>query len=56
MGKSGGRKKKSGGVKPESGDNPIPNANGGVDLDSSIFLRRAHELKEEGNKRFQSKD
>ena len=56
MGKSGGRKKKSGGVKPESGDYPIPNANGGVDLDSSIFLRRAHELKEEGNKRFQSKD
>uniref|UniRef100_A0A5B7AA46 Putative receptor kinase n=1 Tax=Davidia involucrata TaxID=16924 RepID=A0A5B7AA46_DAVIN len=62
MGKSGGRKKK-GGVNQNqvSGDNnpipiPIPNANGGVDLDSSIFLKRAHELKEEGNKRFQAKD
>ncbi|CAN6479072.1 unnamed protein product [Victoria cruziana] len=28
----------------------------GVDFDSSIFLKRAHELKEEGNRRFQSKD
>ncbi|KAF3776923.1 Tetratricopeptide repeat protein 1 [Nymphaea thermarum] len=28
----------------------------GVDLDSSVFLKRAHELKEEGNRRFQSKD
>lgn len=59
MGKSGGRKKKSGGVKAELGDNPInpvPNANGVVDLDSSIFLKRAHELKEEGNRRFQLKD
>ncbi|XP_059663031.1 protein CLMP1 [Cornus florida] len=59
MGKSGGRKKK-GGVNQNqvSGDNnPIRNANGGVDLDSSsIFLKRAHELKEEGNRRFQAKD
>ncbi|KAA8515564.1 hypothetical protein F0562_018825 [Nyssa sinensis] len=58
MGKSGGRKKK-GGVNQNqvSGDNnPIPNANGGVNLDSSIFLKRAYELKEEGNKRFQAKD
>ncbi|KAL8045998.1 hypothetical protein ABFX02_08G150600 [Erythranthe guttata] len=72
MGKSGGRKKKSGGsatVNPTQTpatttvvDNhsspapPPPVANGGVNLDSSAFLKRAHELKEEGNKRFQSKD
>ena len=58
MGKSGGRKKK-GGVNQNhvSGDsNPVPNVNGGVDLNSSIFLKRANELKEEGNKRFQAKD
>ncbi|PSS10397.1 HSP-interacting protein [Actinidia chinensis var. chinensis] len=59
MGKSGGKKKK-GGVNQNqvsgSNNNPIPNANGGVDLDSSIFLKRAHELKEEGNRRFQAKD
>ena len=55
MGKSGARKKK-GGANQVSGDNSTPNANGGVDLDSSIFLKRAHELKEEGNKRFQNKD
>lgn len=57
MGKSGGRKKK-GGSNQVSGDNnsTTPSANGGVDLDSSIFLKRAHELKEEGNKRFQNKD
>lgn len=62
MGKSGGRKKKaaaaaaanqaSGGDKPS----PPPVANGGVTLDSSVFLKRAHELKEEGNRRFQAKD
>lgn len=64
MGKSGGRKKKgSGGSNQVSlGDSVIsnstitPNANGGVDFDSSIFLKRAHELKEEGNRRFQNKD
>lgn len=55
MGKSGGRKKK-GGANQVSGDNSSPNANGGVDSDSSVFLKRAHELKEEGNKRFQNKD
>ncbi|KAF7840578.1 protein CLMP1 [Senna tora] len=55
MGKSGGRKKK-GGSSHVNIDNSAPSANGGVDLDSSIFLKRAHELKEEGNKRFQNKD
>ncbi|XP_057499083.1 protein CLMP1-like [Actinidia eriantha] len=63
MGKSGGKKKK-GGVNQNQKQNqvsgannsPIPNTNGGVDLDSSIFLKRAHELKEEGNRRFQAKD
>ena len=59
MGKSGGRKKK-GGSNQVSVDNNSSNttahANGGVDLDSSIFLKRAHELKEEGNKKFQNKD
>ncbi|CAK7351557.1 unnamed protein product [Dovyalis caffra] len=66
MGKSGGRKKKGSGAGANqalSGENngnsnskASPNANGGIDLDSSIFLKRAHELKEEGNKRFQNKD
>ncbi|EEF43800.1 heat shock protein 70 (HSP70)-interacting protein, putative [Ricinus communis] len=66
MGKSGGRKKKgSAGLNQvlSTGDNgsssnstTTPNANGAVDFDSSIFLKRAHELKEEGNKRFQNKD
>ncbi|XWS09598.1 hypothetical protein CRYUN_Cryun39dG0003400 [Craigia yunnanensis] len=59
MGKSGGRKKK-GGSNQVSVDNNSTNttahANGGVDLDSSIFLKRANELKEEGNKKFQNKD
>ncbi|KAI9124139.1 hypothetical protein K1719_005439 [Acacia pycnantha] len=55
MGKSGGRKKK--GVSNQVvADNSAPSANGGVDVDSSIFLKRALELKEEGNKRFQNKD
>ncbi|KDP20690.1 hypothetical protein JCGZ_21161 [Jatropha curcas] len=63
MGKSGGRKKKgSGGLNQVSdggkisNSTTVPNANGAVDFDSSIFLKRAHELKEEGNKRFQNKD
>ncbi|XP_022927341.1 protein CLMP1-like [Cucurbita moschata] len=56
MGKSGARKKKGGSNHASSAVNSTPNANGGVDLDSSIFLKRAHELKEEGNKRFQNKD
>ncbi|XP_022752999.1 protein CLMP1-like [Durio zibethinus] len=59
MGKSGGRKKK-GGSNQVSVDNnssiATAHANGGVDLDSSIFLKRAHELKEEGNRKFQNKD
>ncbi|OMO68822.1 Phox/Bem1p [Corchorus capsularis] len=59
MGKSGGRKKK-GGSNQVSVDNNSSNTtahvNGGVDLDSSIFLKRAHELKEEGNTKFQNKD
>ncbi|KAH6795508.1 hypothetical protein C2S51_036494 [Perilla frutescens var. frutescens] len=63
MGKSGGRKKKGGGVSQAqnqvSGENnhsPPVVVNGGVNLDSSVFLKRAHELKEEGNRRFQAKD
>lgn len=60
MGKSGGRKKKGGSnhvsVDNNSSSATAPHANGGVDLDSSLFLKRAHELKEEGNKMFQNKD
>ncbi|XP_051133860.1 protein CLMP1 [Andrographis paniculata] len=63
MGKSGGRKKKSGGSQNQSqsqvsnGENPSqPVVNGGVNLDSAVFMKRAHELKEEGNRRFQGKD
>ncbi|KAK9057939.1 hypothetical protein SSX86_022778 [Deinandra increscens subsp. villosa] len=71
MGKSGGRKKKAGGVNQNqnpsqtashvSGVNPKPvstmtNGGSGIDLDSTVFLKRAHELKEEGNKRFQARD
>ncbi|XP_010270049.1 PREDICTED: uncharacterized protein LOC104606505 [Nelumbo nucifera] len=55
MGKSGGRRKK-GGANAVTGDVSVSAANGGIDLDSTIFLKRAHELKEEGNKRFQAKD
>ncbi|KAL1199039.1 Protein CLMP1 [Cardamine amara subsp. amara] len=66
MGKSGGRKKKSGGGgggvvnggsnQAENTGSSKPIVNGGVDFDASIFLKRAHELKEEGNKKFQGKD
>ncbi|MBA0705723.1 hypothetical protein Golax_017897 [Gossypium laxum] len=60
MGKSGGRKKKGGSnqvsVDNHSNNSAAAHTNGGVDLDSSIFLKRAHELKEEGNKKFQNKD
>lgn len=62
MGKSGGRRKKSGGSNQVSIENSAPTgngSNGGVDLDSSFFfffLKRAHELKEERNRRFQNKD
>ncbi|KAM1347923.1 hypothetical protein ACFX2H_036795 [Malus domestica] len=56
MGKSGGRKKKGGSNQVPKDANSTPISNGSVDFDSSIFLKRAHELKEEGNKRFQGKD
>lgn len=62
MGKSGSRKKKSAGSQNQSqnqvsnGDNQLLPVNGGVNLDSSVFMKRAHELKEEGNRRFQAKD
>lgn len=56
MGKSGGRKKKGASNQIAADNNSTPNANGGVDLESYVFLKRAHELKEEGNRRFQNKD
>lgn len=59
MGKSGGRKKKGAGNQASAGDahnNANHVNNGSIDLDSAVFLKRAHELKEEGNKRFQAKD
>ncbi|CAA3015624.1 Myosin assembly sexual cycle [Olea europaea subsp. europaea] len=60
MGKSGGKKKKSvanQNQKVSGGDNnSTPIVNGGVNFDSSDFLKRAHDLKEEGNNRFQAKD
>ncbi|XP_077216451.1 octicosapeptide/Phox/Bem1p (PB1) domain-containing protein / tetratricopeptide repeat (TPR)-containing protein [Tasmannia lanceolata] len=57
MGKSGGRRKKSGNHSTsEISISSTSNVANGVDLDSSIFLKRSHELKEEGNRRFQSKD
>ncbi|PPR95887.1 hypothetical protein GOBAR_AA24785 [Gossypium barbadense] len=61
MGKSGGRKKKGGlNANQVSVDNNSSNknshVNGGVDLDSSVFLKRANELKEEGNVKYQNKD
>lgn len=56
MGKSGGRKKKGAGNKEAVGEANGANGNGVLDLDSAVFLKRAHELKEEGNKRFQAKD
>ncbi|XP_050232436.1 protein CLMP1 [Mercurialis annua] len=50
-------------VFPNSGDNGsnrnstrIPNANGTADFKSSKILKKAHELKEHGNKKFQNKD
>ncbi|EPS58441.1 hypothetical protein M569_16373, partial [Genlisea aurea] len=67
MGKSGGRRKKSA-VVPSQGQDQAAAAvaaatvssasvvNGSPALDSSILLKRAHELKEEGNRRFQAKD
>lgn len=61
MGKSGARKKKSGGgTKQQANSNSSEisssSVNGGGDFDASVYLKRAHELKEEGNKKFQSKD
>ncbi|KAK1378344.1 HSP-interacting protein [Heracleum sosnowskyi] len=59
MGKSGGKKKKSGVNQNQNkvlADNNQTVSNGGVDSDSPIFLKRAHELKEEGNKKFQAKE
>ncbi|GAA0167986.1 hypothetical protein LIER_22810 [Lithospermum erythrorhizon] len=65
MGKSGGRKKKSGvnqNNKVANSDNNNNGINGvskGVNvsnLDSPILLKKAHEFKEEGNKLFQAKD
>ncbi|XP_068325426.1 protein CLMP1-like [Pyrus communis] len=56
MGKSGGRKKKGASNQVPTDANSTPIVNGSVDLDNSIILKRAHELKEEGNKRFQGKD
>ncbi|CAN8305426.1 unnamed protein product [Cochlearia groenlandica] len=69
MGKSGGRKKKTGTIsggggggankvnssEPTAPAKPIVN---GVasDFDATIYLKRAHDLKEEGNKKFQAKD
>ncbi|KAL1567784.1 protein CLMP1 [Salvia divinorum] len=63
MGKSGDRKKKSAAAvsQPQNqvsgGENHSPPViNGGVSFNSAVFLKRAHELKEEGNRRFQAKD
>ncbi|CAH2048015.1 unnamed protein product [Thlaspi arvense] len=69
MGKSGGRKKKgSGGGNASNSNSSQVNSseasglskptsvNGGVDFDASVFWKRAHELKEEGNKKFQGRD
>lgn len=62
MGKSGGRKKKGGVVNQNKNQNSakdnvtLPVSNNGVVWDSTIFLKRANELKEEGNNRFQAKD
>ncbi|XP_073312277.1 protein CLMP1-like [Primulina huaijiensis] len=62
MGKSGGMKKKAT-VNPNQSQNKVSEGDShatpvvnGVNLDSSVFSKRAHELKEEGNRRFQSKD
>lgn len=55
MGKSGGRKKKgTGAVATVEQSGGV--AGSKVDLDPSLFLKKAHDLKEEGNKRFQSRD
>ncbi|KAL6553194.1 Protein clmp1 [Orobanche gracilis] len=59
MGKSGNRRKKGGASQNQttSGDiNSTPLVNGGVKLDLSLLVKRAHELKEEGNRMYQAKD
>ncbi|KAG6385054.1 hypothetical protein SASPL_153878 [Salvia splendens] len=63
MGKSGGRKKKAAAAVSQAqsqvsgGENHSPPVvNGGVNFNSAVFLKRAHELKEEGNRRFQARD
>ncbi|KAL2931221.1 Protein CLMP1 [Bienertia sinuspersici] len=58
MGKSGGRKKKGSGNQGSGVDAQNANVanNSKVGLDSTVLVKRAHELKEEGNKRFQAKD
>ncbi|KAJ4755177.1 hypothetical protein LUZ62_089582 [Rhynchospora pubera] len=70
MGKSGGRKKKNHSAatntatpSPTPSPSPSPNqttsaspSNANGSLDPSLLLRRAHELKEQGNRLFQSKD
>ncbi|CAO2842470.1 unnamed protein product [Amaranthus hypochondriacus] len=58
MGKSGGRRKKGSGNQGTTSETHNPNIanNGSIDLDSAVFLKRAHEIKEVGNKRFQEKD
>lgn len=55
MGKSGGRKKKGTGA-VATADQSGGVTGSKVDLDPSLFLKKAHELKEEGNKRFQSRE
>jgi hypothetical protein len=48
MGKSGGKRKKSASAVGDGGTK--------LDSDDAAFLKRAHELKDEGNKRFQAKE
>ncbi|KAH9533212.1 hypothetical protein CY35_18G039800 [Sphagnum magellanicum] len=48
MGKSGGKRKKSASAVGDGGTK--------LDSDDTAFLKRAHELKDEGNKRFQAKE
>ncbi|KAL6544710.1 Protein clmp1 [Orobanche minor] len=59
MGKSANRRKKGGASQNQTTSvdiNSAPVVNGGVKLDSSLLVKRAHELKEEGNRMYQAKD
>ncbi|URD75530.1 PB1 [Musa troglodytarum] len=67
MGKSGGRKKKNATAPAVAAPAPAPasppppppptaSSNGVVEIDLSLLLKRAHGLKEEGNRLFQAKD